>query len=56
LKEIGDMLGMTRIDQSVYLSPDQIGVAIVLVGIGPQIGIEVFFEFHPSSLLQQVKI
>jgi hypothetical protein len=56
LKEIGDMLGMAWIDQSGHLSPDQKGVAIILIGIGPEIGIEVFSEFHPSSLLQQVKI
>ena len=56
LKEIGDMLGMTWVDESGYFSTDQKGVAIVLMGIGPEIGIEVFFEFHPSSLLQQTKI
>jgi hypothetical protein len=53
---MGNMLGMTQIDQSGHLSLDQKGVAIILIGIGPEIGIEVFFEFHPSSLLQQVKI
>ena len=56
LKEIRDMLGMARIDESGYFSTNQKGVAIILMGIGPEIGIEVFFEFHPSSLLQQVKI
>jgi hypothetical protein len=45
-KEIGDMTGMTRIDQNRDLAKDQIGVAIVFIGILPKVGIQVFFEFH----------
>jgi hypothetical protein len=56
MKEMGDMTGMTRIDENGYLSTDQIGVAIVLVRILPQVSIQVFFNLHPLPLLQQAKI
>jgi hypothetical protein len=46
MKKMGDMTGMTRIDEDRDLSTNQKGVAVVLIGIGPEIGIEVFFEFH----------
>jgi hypothetical protein len=51
MKELGDMTGMTRIDENRYLTTDQIGVAIVFVRILPQVGIEVFFDLHPLSFL-----
>jgi hypothetical protein len=51
MKEIGDMTGMTWIDENRYFSPDQISVAIILIGIEPQVGIEVFSELHPLSFL-----
>jgi len=46
MKEVRDMAGMPRIDENRHFTPDQISVAIVLIGILPQIGIEVFFDFH----------
>jgi hypothetical protein len=51
MKEMGDMTGMTRIDEGGYLSMNQITVTIVLIGISPKIGIEVFPELHPLSFL-----
>jgi hypothetical protein len=51
MEEMGDMTGMTRIDENRYLTTDQIGVAIVFVRILPQVGIEVFFDLHPLSFL-----
>jgi hypothetical protein len=49
-KEIGEVTGMTRIDEKGYFSIDQISVAVVFVGILPKVGIEVFFNFHPVEL------
>jgi hypothetical protein len=51
VEEIGDVTGMTRIDEEGYLSMDQISVAIIFVSILPGVGIEVFFKFHPVELL-----
>jgi hypothetical protein len=51
MKEVRNVTGMTWIDEDCHFSMDQIGVAVVFVGILPKIGIEVFFKFHPSELL-----
>jgi hypothetical protein len=50
MKEMGDMTGMTRIDENRHLTTDQIGVAIVFIGVLPQIGIETLIELHPLPL------
>jgi hypothetical protein len=51
MKKIGNVAGMTWIDENGYLSMNQITVTIVLIGISPKIGIEVFSELHPLSFL-----
>jgi hypothetical protein len=50
MKEIGNMTGMTRIDENRYLSTDQISVAVIFISILPKIGIEVSLKFHEFSL------
>jgi len=52
MKEIGDVTGMTWIDEDRYFTMDQIGVAVIFVNILPKVGIEVFFKFHPIKLLR----
>jgi hypothetical protein len=49
MKEIGKMTGMAWIDENRYLTTDQIGIAIVLIGIEPQVGIKILFRFHYHS-------
>jgi hypothetical protein len=49
MKKIGNVAGITWIDEGGYLSMNQITVTIVLIWIEPQIGIEVFFNLHPLS-------
>jgi len=56
MKEIGDMTGMTWIDENRYFSPDQISVAIILIGILPQIGVKILFQFHKISFYAADKI
>jgi len=56
MKEIGDMTGMTWIDENRYFSPDQISVAIILIGIEPQIGVKILFQFHKISFYAADKI
>ncbi len=46
VKEIVDVTGMTGIDENSHLSPDHVGVAIVLIRIKPHVGIEVVFNLH----------
>jgi hypothetical protein len=46
MKKIGNVAGMTWIDENGYLPMNQITVTIVLIGISPKIGIEVFSELH----------
>jgi hypothetical protein len=50
MKEIGEVTGMSRIDEKGDFSLDQISVAVIFVGILPKIGIKVFFNFHPPEL------
>jgi hypothetical protein len=50
LEEVGNMTGMTRIDENRYLSVDQIGIAVIFICILPKVGIEVFFNLHPIEL------
>jgi hypothetical protein len=45
------MASMTRIDENCFVSMDHIGIAIVLIGVLPEIGIEVFLELHKIDLL-----
>jgi hypothetical protein len=49
IKEIRNMTGMTRIDENRYFSSDQISIAIILIRILPQIGIEILFQLHSLS-------
>src|SRR4030042_783037 len=48
MKKIGNMTGMTWIDESRYLSMDQISVTIILIWIVPKVSIKVLFQFHIS--------
>jgi len=50
LKEIRDMLGMAgsiRVVTSPWIKKV---LQFCLIGIGPEIGIEIFFQFHPILL------
>jgi len=51
MKEVGNMTGMTRIDENGLFSLDHIGVAVVFISILPKISIEVFSKIHPIELL-----
>jgi hypothetical protein len=54
-KHIFEVTGMARIDEHGQVTSDHIGVAIVLVGIVPRIGIESFRQLHPLILLKDLK-
>ena len=43
---------MARIDENGSLSMNQISIAVIFVGILPEVGIEAFFNFHPVELLR----
>jgi hypothetical protein len=49
-KEVGEVTGMTRIDQKGHFSVNQIAVAVIFVGILPKVDIEDFFNFPPPEL------
>jgi hypothetical protein len=51
MKKMGNMTGMTRINEDRHLSVDNVRVTIVLMGILPQIGVEVFPKLHMIDLL-----
>jgi hypothetical protein len=51
VQEFAEMTGMSWIDQNGHVSMDHISVTIVLIRILPQIGIKIFFKFHPVDLL-----
>jgi hypothetical protein len=50
MKKIGNMTGMPRIDENRLLAIDDISITIVLIGIPPKVGIEVFLKFHKIDL------
>jgi hypothetical protein len=47
MREVGDVTGMTRIDEGGYLSIDHVSITIVLILILPKISIKVFLQLHP---------
>jgi hypothetical protein len=46
VKNLLQVADMTRIDKSGHLPLNHISVAIVLIGVPPEIGIKVFFKLH----------
>ena len=50
VKDLLQVAGMPWIDKNGHLLMNHIGVAIVLIGILPRIGIEVFLKFHKIDL------
>jgi len=50
VKDLLQVAGMPRIDENCPLAIDDISITIVLIGILPRIGIEVFLKFHKIDL------
>jgi hypothetical protein len=48
-KKVRKMMGMAGIDEHGLLPVDRIGIAVVLIGILPEISIETFFKLHSLS-------
>jgi hypothetical protein len=56
MEDPAEVTGMTWIDEDGHLPIDHISITIVLIGILPKIGIEVFFKFHKIDLLFMLSI
>jgi hypothetical protein len=50
MKNLLQVAGMPRIDENQLLAIDDISITIVLIGIPPKVGIEVFLKFHKIDL------
>jgi len=56
VKDLLQVAGMPRIDKNGHLPLNHISVAIVFIGIPPQVSIEVFLKFHKIDLSFRLSI